>query len=133
MNVLTLVRWLVLMSLLCINSTALSASPGGGHSSRILYPQPSCPQSVSEHSVQYGSYQLYVREAQGTEPPIVLLHGFPDNTHLYDRLVPYLCGRHVVLFDFLGWGNSDKPQDYSYSFADQRNLNRPGFGGGSNS
>jgi haloalkane dehalogenase len=32
----------------------------------------------------------------------VLLHGFPDNRHLYDRLVPELARRRVVTFDFLG-------------------------------
>jgi pimeloyl-ACP methyl ester carboxylesterase len=37
----------------------------------------------------------------------VLLHGFPDDLHLYDRLVPELAGRRVVSFDFLGWGASE--------------------------
>jgi haloalkane dehalogenase len=51
---------------------------------------------------------------------VVLMHGFPDNVHLYDRLVPYLSPpRRVVLFDFLGWGSSDKPPGYSYTAANQ--------------
>ena len=40
----------------------------------------------------------------------MLLHGFPDNHHLYDRLVR-MTERHVVVFDFLGWAESDKPTD----------------------
>jgi len=44
------------------------------------------------------------------------MHGFPDDLGLYDRLVPFLNGRHVVLFDFLGWGRSDKPDGYPYTF-----------------
>ena len=40
------------------------------------------------------------------------MHGFPDDLHLYDRLVPHLSGRQVVTFDFLGWGGSDKPEGY---------------------
>jgi pimeloyl-ACP methyl ester carboxylesterase len=72
-----------------------------------------------EHRVQRGPDQLYVREYPGTEPALVLMHGFPDNLHLYDRLVPQLRGRHLVLFDFLGWGKSDKPEDYGYTFDDQ--------------
>jgi len=41
---------------------------------------------------------------------------FPDNTHLYDRLLPYLVGRRpVARFDFLGWGRSDKPAGYPYT------------------
>ena len=48
------------------------------------------------------------------------MHGFPDNTHLYDRLLPHLAGRRpVVRFDFLGWGRSDKPAGYPYTAANQ--------------
>ena len=46
----------------------------------------------------------------------MLMHGYPDNHHLYDRLVPLLAGRHVVVFDFLGWGDSDKPAEHDYTF-----------------
>ena len=56
-----------------------------------------------EHRVPRGTYHLYAREYPGQEPAIVLMHGFPDNLHLYDRLVPELAGRRVVVFDFLGW------------------------------
>ena len=49
----------------------------------------------------------------------MLMHGYPDNHHLYDRLVPHLPGRHVVVFDFLGWGESDKPADHDYTFDNQ--------------
>jgi pimeloyl-ACP methyl ester carboxylesterase len=48
------------------------------------------------------------------------MHGFPDNTHLYDRLLPHLAGRRpVVRFDFLGWGRSDKPPGYPYTATNQ--------------
>ncbi|MCI0585773.1 MAG: alpha/beta hydrolase [Planctomycetes bacterium] len=46
------------------------------------------------------------------------MHGFPDNLHLYDRLIPHLSPpRRVVAFDFLGWGGSDKPSGFPYSAA----------------
>jgi pimeloyl-ACP methyl ester carboxylesterase len=48
-----------------------------------------------------------------------LLHGFPDNLHLYDRLLPHLSSRRLITFDFLGWGASDKPGDYAYTAAQQ--------------
>jgi pimeloyl-ACP methyl ester carboxylesterase len=61
-----------------------------------------------------------VREYPGEEPSIVLMHGFPDNLHLYDRLFPCLSPpRRVVAFDFLGWGGSDKPIGYPYTAAGQ--------------
>ena len=47
------------------------------------------------------------------------MHGFPDNLHIYDRLIPYLRGRQVITFDFLGWGTSDKPTDYPYTSKQQ--------------
>ena len=40
--------------------------------------------------VQRQQYRIHVREYPGEEPAIVLMHGFPDNLHLYDRLVAYL-------------------------------------------
>jgi pimeloyl-ACP methyl ester carboxylesterase len=59
----------------------------------------------------------YVQPGHG--PAIVLSHGFPDNHHLYDRVVPLLKGHEVVTFDFLGWGRSSKPAHYAYTFASQ--------------
>ena len=72
-----------------------------------------------EHKVPRGQYRIYAREHGGEEPAIVLMHGFPDNLHLDDRLVPHLSGRRVVVFDFLGWGRSDKPEDYPYTADNQ--------------
>jgi pimeloyl-ACP methyl ester carboxylesterase len=69
--------------------------------------------TYTEHVVQRGPYHMYAREYPGEDPPIVLMHGFPDNLHLYDRLVPWLSpSRRVVTFDFLGWGESSKPAGY---------------------
>jgi len=116
-------QWLLISLLTCFGQFAYSAAPNIDHTvSRAWLTQQanSCNSQLTEAQVQHGPYHLFVREYQGTEPPIVLMHGFPDNTHLYDRLVPNLCGRHLVLFDFLGWGSSDKPQGYSYTFADQK-------------
>jgi pimeloyl-ACP methyl ester carboxylesterase len=70
--------------------------------------------------VSRGPYGLYAETVPGTGVPVVLMHGFPDSTHLYDRLVPHLAGRRpVVRFDFLGWGRSDKPRGYPYTAANQ--------------
>jgi pimeloyl-ACP methyl ester carboxylesterase len=73
-----------------------------------------------EHRVPRGTHHLYARDYPGAEPAIVLMHGFPDNLHLYDRLVPHLNPpRRVITFDFLGWGGSDKPTGYRYTAANQ--------------
>jgi haloalkane dehalogenase len=70
--------------------------------------------------VSRGPYALHAELVPASGVPVVLMHGFPDSTHLYDRLVPHLIGRRpVVRFDFLGWGGSDKPQGYPYTAANQ--------------
>jgi len=75
--------------------------------------------NFTEQFVARGEHRIYVREYAGEEPAIILMHGFPDNLHLYDRLIPYLSPRRVVAFDFLGWGSSDKPRGYAYTANNQ--------------
>jgi len=70
--------------------------------------------------VQRNQYRIYGRDHPGAEPAIILMHGFPDNLHLYDRVLPYLSPpRRVIAFDFLGWGSSDKPSGYPYTANNQ--------------
>ena len=72
--------------------------------------------NFTEQFVKRDQHRIYVRDYAGEEPVIILMHGFPDNLHLYDRLLAYLSpARRVVTFDFLGWGSSDKPADYAYT------------------
>src|SRR5262245_32481838 len=73
-----------------------------------------------ETFVHTDQHRIYVRDHPGAEPAIILMHGLPDNVHLYDRLVPYLSPlRRVVAFDFLGFGSSDKPSGYPYTADNQ--------------
>jgi haloalkane dehalogenase len=54
-------------------------------------------------------------------PAFVVLHGFPDNSHIFDELIPHLvsAGRRTIAIDFLGFGASDKPEGAHYSFQQQ--------------
>jgi pimeloyl-ACP methyl ester carboxylesterase len=70
---------------------------------------------MDERRVKLDGHQLWVGEQSGQGAAIVMMHGFPDNHHLYDRVIPHLSGRRVVTFDFLGWGESDKPADHQYT------------------
>jgi pimeloyl-ACP methyl ester carboxylesterase len=73
-----------------------------------------------ERWVGRGPHHIRAVDYSGDEPAIVLMHGFPDDHHLYDRLLPHvLAGRRVITFDFLGWGESDKPADYPYTAVNQ--------------
>ena len=77
--------------------------------------------SFIEHYVTREQGRVYAREYKGADPAFVLMHGFPDNLHIYDDLIPYLVasGSRVVAFDFLGFGASDKPSGANYSFKQQ--------------
>jgi haloalkane dehalogenase len=74
---------------------------------------------MKQLTVWRGDHRLHAEVSDGTGPPLVLMHGFPDSTHLYDRLMPHLGGRAAVRFDFLGWGASDKPAGYPYTSDNQ--------------
>jgi pimeloyl-ACP methyl ester carboxylesterase len=80
------------------------------------------PSAMRQHDpfrsvrIERGPHRIHAREQSGDGPTIVLMHGYPDDHHLYDLLVPHLDGRHVVVFDFLGWGRSDKPAEHPYTF-----------------
>jgi len=54
--------------------------------------------------------RLHVADHAGDEPALVLMHGFPDDSRIYNRLVPLLSPRRAVAFDFLGYGGSDRPR-----------------------
>jgi 2-hydroxy-6-oxonona-2,4-dienedioate hydrolase len=43
---------------------------------------------ITTHRVQAPGGGLHVIDQPGTAPPVVLLHGFPDDSRIYDRLVP---------------------------------------------
>ena len=40
--------------------------------------------AYQETFVQRNQHRIYVRDCPGAEPTIILMHGFPDNVHLYD-------------------------------------------------
>lgn len=74
-----------------------------------------------EHWIPTPDGRIYAREYPDNGPAIILMHGFPDNLHLYDFLIPLLTpGFHPIVFDFLGWHLSDKPSRYRYTAEDQR-------------
>jgi haloalkane dehalogenase len=82
--------------------------------------QPRC-NDATDVWVRRGGHRIYARHYAGAGPALMFLHGFPDNMHLYDRLLPYVTPEHqAVTFDFLGWGESDKPSGYPYTALNQR-------------
>ncbi|MFN6977627.1 MAG: alpha/beta fold hydrolase [Gemmobacter sp.] len=61
--------------------------------------------------IDTGDVVLSVQEA-GAGPPLILLHGFPQNGMCWARVAPALAaGRRVIVPDLRGYGASDAPPD----------------------
>jgi pimeloyl-ACP methyl ester carboxylesterase len=71
------------------------------------------PLNVQQIDTPHG--WVYANEMPGDDPPIVLMHGFPDDHRIYDRLIPRLSPRRAVAFDFVGYGRSDRPKRMEFS------------------
>jgi pimeloyl-ACP methyl ester carboxylesterase len=69
----------------------------------------------TQRSVNHPGGTLHVVDYPGQEPPIVLMHGFPDDHRIYDKLSPQLSPRRAVAFDFLGYGRSDRSDAAGFS------------------
>ncbi|MFD7845207.1 SDR family oxidoreductase [Nocardia sp. NPDC059764] len=77
---------------------------------------------AAERRVRSGEFDIAVYEygepsAAGTsKETVVLVHGWPDDNHLWDRVVPLLADRfHVVTYDTRGHGRStrtDRTEDF---------------------
>jgi pimeloyl-ACP methyl ester carboxylesterase len=67
-------------------------------------------------------WQIFVRTA-GSGPWGTLLHGFPTSSFDWHRVWDVVAAdRRAVAFDFLGFGDSDKPADHDYSIHEQADL-----------
>jgi haloalkane dehalogenase len=62
----------------------------------------------TERLVDVGGGQLYVRDHPGHGPAIVAMHGFPDDSRIYNRLIGPLKPQRVVTFDWIGYGRSSR-------------------------
>jgi haloalkane dehalogenase len=68
-----------------------------------------------ERHVETHHGRVYATEIPGEDPPIVLMHGFPDDHRIYGKLLPRLSPRRAVAFDFAGYGRSDRKDGAHFS------------------
>jgi NAD(P)-dependent dehydrogenase (short-subunit alcohol dehydrogenase family)/pimeloyl-ACP methyl ester carboxylesterase len=66
---------------------------------------------IAQRWVESDGLRLAVYERGDRDAPtIVLVHGYPDNASVWDRVAPLLARRfHVVSYDVRGHGSSDAP------------------------
>ncbi|MDR3408595.1 MAG: alpha/beta hydrolase [Methylovirgula sp.] len=94
---------------------ALGASQSGQAA-----PLPSTSATITYHRVEVDGVGLFYREAGPKDAPtIVLLHGYPSSSRMFDSLIPLLAVHyHLIAPDYPGFGQSDAPPPtrYAYTF-----------------
>lgn len=67
-----------------------------------------------------GHQMFTLTEGAGAET-LILVHGFPSSSFDYRRTITTLAsaGNTVIVFDHLGFGFSDKPENMTYSLVEQ--------------
>jgi pimeloyl-ACP methyl ester carboxylesterase len=70
--------------------------------------------------------KIFYREAgPASAPTILLLHGLPSSSRMFDTLIPMLADRyHLVAPDYPGFGHSDAPppDKFGYTFENIANV-----------
>jgi pimeloyl-ACP methyl ester carboxylesterase len=65
---------------------------------------------VEHQQVDIGELNIHVASV-GSGPPLVLLHGWPQNWFCWRRVIPMLCADHrLIIPDLRGHGWSDAPE-----------------------
>ena len=72
--------------------------------------------------ISVNGHRIY-SQVRGTGKPILILHGFPTSSFDYVNIAPLLENNYqLFLFDFLGYGFSDKPPNHPYSLFEQADI-----------
>jgi pimeloyl-ACP methyl ester carboxylesterase len=67
--------------------------------------------TVTHHRAEVNGIRLYYRKAGGGEP-VVLLHGFPETSYAWRKIMPELAEYFTVIApDLRGCGDSDRPSE----------------------
>lgn len=73
---------------------------------------------ITHQYAQVGDSRIFYREAGPKDAPVILLpHGYPCSSFQYRHLMPLLADRgRLIAPDFPGFGYSDTPEDFDYTF-----------------
>src|SRR3954451_21158813 len=75
-------------------------------------------QSISYHTVEIDGLNIFYREAGAANAPtILLLHGFPSSSRMWEPLLPLLADKyHLIAPDYPGFGHSSAPTPSSFEY-----------------
>jgi pimeloyl-ACP methyl ester carboxylesterase len=101
--------WFVLAAMLCLSEDLGAQSK-----------EPTVERNVTYRTVEVGGLSVFYREAGPKDAPtLLLLHGLPSSSRMFDPLLGRLADRfHMVAPDYPGFGHSDapSPKEYQYTF-----------------
>lgn len=81
---------------------------------------PSSRRTISYRTTDIAGLNIFYREAGPREAPtVLLLHGFPSSSRMWEPLLPLLADKyHLIAPDYPGFGNSSapSPSEFEYTF-----------------
>src|ERR1700729_1954505 len=74
--------------------------------------------SISYHTVDIQGLKIFYREAGPVDAPtVLLLHGFPSSSRMWEPLLPLLADKyHLIAPDYPGFGHSSAPSPSSFEY-----------------
>jgi pimeloyl-ACP methyl ester carboxylesterase len=95
---------------------AMPAAPASAHPSKTT------PTRVAYRSVTVDGLSIFYREAgRADAPTLLLLHGFPSSSRMFEPLFSRLSDRyHLVAPDYPGFGHSDAPDAKAFAYTFDR-------------
>jgi pimeloyl-ACP methyl ester carboxylesterase len=79
---------------------------------------PSSRRSISYQTVEIDGLNIFYREAGPADAPtVLLLHGFPSSSRMWETLLPLLADKyHLIAPDYPGFGHSSAPSPSSFEY-----------------
>ena len=75
-----------------------------------------------KQTITYQNYQVNYY-CEGSGELLIFLHGWPTNSRLWDAQVELFSKNYrVITIDWLGFGQSDEPKDYTFTFSKKKEI-----------
>ncbi|MES2194595.1 MAG: alpha/beta hydrolase [Pseudomonadota bacterium] len=96
----------------------LTSAPAARSDATSVSELRSTRRSISYRSVEVQGLDIFYREAGPTHAPtVLLLHGFPSSSRMWEPLLPLLADRyHLIAPDYPGFGHSSAPSPSSFAY-----------------
>jgi pimeloyl-ACP methyl ester carboxylesterase len=102
----------------CLSILPLKAEPAVAN--KAATNKAAATRSTTYKTIAVNGLNIFYREAGPSNgPAILLLHGFPSSSRMFDTLMPLLADRyHLIAPDYPGFGNSEapSPEKFAYTF-----------------